>query len=453
MQTTPTTPTPTVAVRLIGEDDRPAPLIVKGWRLEVSADARGDFHVALCPHVGVDGAPPEAEDFAGYQYRDIAVRDASAWCDAHPLRVDGESSGLKWWVNWYRGASAQGYRFTVIGDIVLIEGVHVFASAKECSFAATAWCEAYWGKGEVLPPEVPAGSPAVVAAEGVEAIKLDPMPIEKAVAEKAVAEQLAAEAPSWAQHRIGSIYDERVDEVWTLLQQRGEARARKAKVRNALDLAKAQLKAIELELEELDAQVETAVANGPRQRMLPLTPAPRREQAAVADLQHQGPEVPWAFNGVDHIIVIREHHPDGKSALGWRAHLKGHADRTEAFDPERSGAIEACKVRASIVFADAEPGSTAIPTPPKRGKRSKKAEELPAIEAPADATRVIEALRGAMTDEEAAKTLGKSVKTLRLWCAENGIILSEYLGRSTGEDEPARKTSKRGGRHGRGGAT
>lgn len=449
MQAEPTTTPSTTAPRL---EVVPAPIIVKGWRLDVSTDGRGDHHVVLRPYLSVDGTPPEAEEFAGYQYRDVAVRDASAWCDAHPLRVDGESpGGFAWWASWYGGESAQGYRFTVIHAMqvrgALIEGVHVFGTAEECCAAAEAWCEAY-KPGEALPPEVPAAAPAAEGAdggaEGAEAL-------DAVVAEQLAAEADAAVAECSAAAPAQSVYDERVDEVWTLLQQRGEARARRVKVRSALELAKAQLKAIELELEELDAQVETAVANGPRQRMLPLTPAPRMEQAkvaeqapaVVADLKHQGPEVPWAFNGVDHTIVVREHRPDGKSALGWRAYLKGHEDKTEAFDPERPGAIESCKLRASIVFEDAEPGSTAIPTPPRRGRKKKAAEEPTIAESP-DAPRVIAALRSAMNIGEAAKTLKRSEKTLQKWCAENGVTISEHLARDIGQDEPAPKASKRG---------
>lgn len=185
---------------------------------------------------------------------------------------------------------------------------------------------------------------------------------------------------------------------------------------------------------------------GPFQTRLPLTatqaaaPAPMSQPqlaAAAEKAAHEieGPEVPWAFNGVDHVILVRPH------GDGWRAALRGHEDRTEAFDADRSAAIEACRQRASIVFEDAEPGSTAIPDPPKktRGRKKKEVadEQPPPAEESADAPRVIAALRLSMNLDEAAAKLKITTPTLQKWAAENGVTLSSHLGVELGKDEPA----------------
>lgn len=272
---------------------------------------------------------------------------------------------------------------------------------------------------------------------------------------------VAAPTPATGEPPRGADWDT-VDEVWTLLQQRDELSEQLALLR----VRKKKLAGEEKELVEMINEKDLEIRFARQkvtgaQRALPLHQAPRPETpaapapmsqpqlaAAAEKAAHEieGPEVPWAFNGVDHTILVREVGPGS-----WRAALRGHEDRTEAFDPDRAAAIEACRQRASIVFEDAEPGSTAIPDPPKktRGRKKKEAgeEQPPPAEEAADAPRVIAALRLSMNLDEAAKKLKISTKTLQKWAAENGVTLSEHLGVELGKDEPAPATKKpRGGR-------
>lgn len=304
----------------------------------------------------------------------------------------------------------------------------------------------------VDPPFEPTGDVEVAPAD-------PPAPAPETPAPEPTAEQLAAEADATMAEVAAAeppatvvMYDERVDEVWTLIDQRRNLRERRASLLGKLDLVKSQLKAVGLEIEEIDAQIDAAQADSPRQRTLPLAPAPRpvdqakvaAEATKIADALKPG-EVAWAFNGVDHVIKVHEHAP------GWRAFLKGHEDRTEGLGPTYDEAVEACKTRASIVFEDAEPGSTAIPDPPKRGRGRKKSteEQPPPAEESADAPQVIAALRSSMNLDEAAERLKVTTATLQKWCAENGVSASEHLCAETGGDEPVSKTSKRGSRRGR----
>ena len=290
-----------------------APIVVKGWRLEASVDARGDHHVMLCPHVGVDGAPPEAEEFAGYQYRDIALRDASAWCDAHPLRVDGESpGGFAWWASWYGGESAQGYRYTVIHAAqvcgALIEGVHVFATADECCAAAETWCAAY-KPGEPPPPEVPepAVAPVEGGTEGVDAVEAVAPPVPPTTPTPTPTPTAAPPSPGAAKD-----FEETTsaaEQYWSIGQEIAEKE-------NELEALKAELKSLikQRDLRALKMSnglraMRDGRSAGPYQVRLPIEQLPI-EQAkvaveapkVVAELKGvpegpegpEGPEVPWA---------------------------------------------------------------------------------------------------------------------------------------------------------------
>lgn len=438
-------------------------ITVAGWRLQLRDDRGGTFKVDLVDAATGEtpAAPAELGEFKGYQSRDQALAEAQEWAGANPLRVAGEFNGLafevarkgeRWTfsVSYPLGASDQHAKFDASLE-------HPTFHAATC--AAQRWCCEFRIGGEL-----PLDRPVEVEESGTETkVEVAPPPaLATPTATPSRTTTHTPPAPPVSEAPRSADWST-VDEVWTLLQQRDEL----SEELTLLQVRKRRIAGEEKELKEKiaekDLEIRSAHRRQPGQRTLPLNPAPRMEQAkvaeqapaVVADLKHQGPEVPWAFNGVDHVLVSREHKPDGKAALGWRCYLKGHEDLTEAFDLDRSAAIESCKARASIVFADAEPGSTAIPTPPRkaRGRKAKTTEEQPppADESP-DAPRVIEALRLSSTDEEAATKLGRTVRTLRKWCAENGVTISEHLGRDLGHDEPApaggkgKKASKRGGR-------
>lgn len=432
---------------------------VGGWRLELADDRGGAFQVLVLDEDG--SARPDAAEFRGYRSREQALDDAQAWAEEFPLRVSGEACGC-WWVVTRADDGVAGldagehdaplWRFDVAyplpyGKRGEFAGVIQFPTARAAIDAARSWCER-----RALPPQFihdPADEPEESFEDDVQAVSTP------AQVSPAAASPMPTVAPATTRVDLDT-----VDEVWTLLQQREDMAEDLALLR----VRKKRLAGEEKELVEAINEKDLEIRNARhrtvgQQRTLPLNPAPRAPAQAMtlpqvagaaekATHEVQGPEVPWAFNGVDHVLVVREHLPSGL----WRCYLKGHEDLTEAFDLDRAAALEACKARASIVFADAEPGSTVIPTPPKRGRKKKAAaEELPVIEESPDAARVIEALRLSMTDEEAAKRLKKSTRTLRKWCAENGVTLSEHLGRDLGGDEPAatakggKKASKRGG--------
>jgi len=369
----------------------PDPIVIAGWQLQAASDRRGDWSVALCD-AETGEVPEDVPEFKGYRQRDQAVAEASTWATAHP-----------------RGTIEPPFEPTEPAPVETVDAA---------------------------PTPAPEPTAEQLAAE----------------ADAAMAEVKTVEAAAPAQEFV---YDERVDEVWTLLERRREVRERRTRVKGQLELAKAQLKAIDLELEGIDGEIDAAQADAPRQRALPLAPAPTRpvdqakvaaESQKIADELKPG-EIAWAFNGVEHTIIVRKHPP------GWRAFLKGHEEKTEGLGPDYDQAVEACKDRAAIVFQDAEPGSTAIPTPPKKSRGRKKAteEQPPPAEESADAPRVIAALRSSMTLDEAAGKLKVTAKNLQKWCAENNVSSSEHLCAETGQDEPAApKASKRGGRRGRG---
>lgn len=371
----------------------PDPIVIAGWQLQAASDRRGDWSVALCD-AETGEVPEDVPEFKGYRQRDQAVAEASAWATAN-----------------LRGGIEPPFEPT---EPAMSEPLRV--------------------EPRVDAPAPPAGPTAEQLA---------------AEADAAMAEVKAVEAAKAPPAAPEPMYDERVDEVWTLLDQRREVRERRNRVTSQLDLAKAQLKAINLELEDLDAKIDAAQQDAPRQRTLPLAPAPTRgavDQAKVATAAQKiadglkPGEIAWAFNGVDHVIKVHEHPP------GYRAFLKGHEQKTEGLGPDYDQAVEACKNRAAIVFADAEPGTTEVRLPPRRGRKPKAAEEQPPLEESPDAPRVIAALRSSMNLDEAAAKLKVTTPTLQKWAAENGVTLSEHLSAETGQDEqPAPKASRRGG--------
>lgn len=444
-------------------------ITVAGWRLQLRDDRGGTFKVDLVDAATGEtpAAPAEVGEFKGYQSRDQALAEAQEWAGANPLRVAGQFNGLDFEV------ARKGERWTFSVSYPLGTGdqhAKFDASLEHHTFhaatcAAQRWCGEFRIGGEIpldRPVEVEVIERGAEAGTETKAeVAPPPAPATTPAATPSRTPPHTPPAPPVSEPPRSTDWST-VDEVWTLLQERNDL----SEELTLLQVRRRRLAAEEKELKEKiaekDLEIRNAYQRQPRQRTLPLNPAPRMEQAkvaeqapaVVADLKHQGPEVPWAFNGVDHTIIVEAHKPDGKAALGFRAYLKGHADQTEGFDLDRSAAIEACKARASIVFADAEPGSTAIPTPPKRGRgrKAKETEEQPPlIEESPDAERVKATLRLSMNIEEAAKKLKRTERTLQKWCAENSVTISEHLGRDLGHDEPAqpagksKKASKRGG--------
>lgn len=483
-----------VAERLVDEFERQQAegvLHVAGWQIEVR-DHRRDFSVDVSP---IDETRadllPEVPEFKGFRTRSDAIAEVSAWCERNALRVDGEFNDLSFTV--YRCGPPLGWTFLVhLPDSApepLFDSEMVHPSPAAASRAAQRWCGEF-RPGEQLPEDPPVEDEESDAAEpegaaAVEAVVGAPGSASPATASGPTPEQLAAEAdaaiadtsapakavdePSCSPSRAAStpasaLDDDLRDEVWTLLAQRKEVRERKTKVVQGLNLYKAQLKAIDLELEELDQQIEEAYENAPRQRTLPLATAPRAaksvEQGTVAkeapkvveQLLKSGDtpgEFVWPFNGVQHTIVCRELAP-GK----FRASIKGPLEsKTEGFGESAKEAIGNCQDRASIFLADAEPGSitpgsdtgpVADGAAPKRSRRKKLKGK--------SAKDVIAVLRDSMHVSEAAQTIGCTEAELEEFARDNDIKLSAHLSAGDVEEEkPARrakKASKRGSKSG-----
>lgn len=375
---------------------------VAGWNLQATGpDPRGDFGVTVTDARTGEPAP---EDFKGYMRAEQALSEAQAWCEANPVAVL-EAPAVE-----PPAELARAEEQVEVFEVTQVEVEKAAEVAKECTEAATA-----------------ASTAAAAATERAVSLL------------RAVTVDLEEHAEAAEQWHTLSLEIADLDE---------QIKALKADHKSKL-----------LQRDVLAAKMSKGIlaiisgrSAGPFQTRLPLAPttieAPMSQPAIAAAAEKvaheiEGPEVPWAFNGCDHVILVGEVSPGN-----WRAALRGHEDRTEAFDADRSAAISACKDRASIVFADAEPGSTAIPDPPKRarGKGKKKGEEQPPpAEEAADAPRVIAALRLSMDLGEAAKKLKISVKKLQEWSAKNGISLSEHLGVELGKDEPS-PAKKRGGK-------
>lgn len=164
-----------------------------------------------------------------------------------------------------------------------------------------------------------------------------------------------------------------VDEVWSILHERKVAREELARARLQLESAKGRVKTLEADLDQIGYRLDAAYADDRRQRTLPLAPAPVETTARARELPPSPPKgpIPWAFNGVDHQILVI---PD---ADGFRVCVKGLERDTEACDIDWERAVEEAKAKASLVLADADPGEAAPPKAPKRqagkrgGKRSK----------------------------------------------------------------------------------
>lgn len=451
------------------------PLVVAGWLLRLGDDASGTYRVEL-----VDArsgkTPRDAGEFRKYMSSDEVVAAARQWAEENPLHIEGKFNGLPFEIERQR---EEAYSFSVSyplgtgSQIETYRSTLTHPSPAHATKAAQSWCGAFRIGGE-LPVDRPIPDAELVeqlptaaggGAEGVEAIEVVAAPVVEAPvpapapapAATPVPRPATASTPTTGEPPRGTDWGT-VDEVWTLLQQRDELSEQLALLRvRKKKLAGEEKELVEM-INEKDLEVRFARQKVPgAQRALPLHQAPRPEMPAApapmtqpqlasaaekAAHEIEGPEVPWAFNGVDHTILVRPH------GDGWRAALKGHENKTEVFDPDRSAAIESCRQRASIVFEDAEPGSTAIPDPPKRGRGRRKKDEVeqpPPAEEAADAPRVIAALRLSMNLDEAAKKLKISTKTLQKWAAENGVTLSEHLGVELGKDEPAPepKTNKK----------
>lgn len=450
-----------------------------GWLLQLGDDKGGTYKVELIDATTGEVHEDTAE-FKGYMSRDQALGEAQQWAQENPLRLTGEANGCTWTV--YRTIPlavepTPAWSFDVnyptgAGDRGTFEGRLIYIRPDQALDAARSWCERFRIGAELPGEQVP--EPTFIHDEGGE------YPPEEAEDEAQAAQVVAPapapaplQAPAAAPTYIAAPADMTVkglvldfEEHAEVAQQWHGLTLEIVELEEQLKSLKADLKAKMLQRDLLAGRMSKGIlaiasgrSAGPYQARLPLAaatpaaPAPMTQPqlaAAAEKAAHEieGPEVPWAFNGVDHTILVRPH------GDGWRAALHGHEDRTEAFDPDRSAAIEACRQRASIVFEDAEPGSTAIPDPPKktRGRKKKEVgeEQPPPAEESADAPRVIAALRLSMNLDEAAKKLKISTKTLQKWAAENGVTLSEHLGVELGKDEPAPepKTNKkpRGGR-------
>lgn len=227
-----------------------------------------------------------------------------------------------------------------------------------------------------------------------------------------------------------------VDEVWTLLAERDAVDDRLALAEAAKQRAAAQAKEIRSELEELDARIRVARNNAERQRVLPLHPAPRTFATSEAVRAKIGADAAtWAFNGVEH-RVLHEQVPssDGPRFVAW---LDGHRPLTEGHGETLEQAIEASRLAASSMWADADPGQTTPSVdagavadgPRKPAKRGR-----PAKLKGHDKAAVIAAVESVLTWPEAAALLSCTTDQLEKFAAKVGINLTKHQGRRAGEE-------------------
>ncbi len=457
----------------------PESSIIGGWRIEIVDGRGGTYNAVISPAAEVAGEVDEPPSLRGYQRKKQALDEATAWAHANPLRVAGFFNGLEWMASRYLDGFNSGWLFAVryptaedadSGDPAamsgLFEGKLVYPTPDDATNEAIGWCSRF-KLGEQLPTERAFGevypSPAETeptGGEGVEAIEAvasaapaapPPAPVEKAIDEARASGGLQVVEPPPAESHTA--------ELMELLQRKRDLKKQRRQLDAAMASAKSKVKACDDEIAEIDAQIDAVLEDERRQVPLPLTSTPAPKPSAKVSAPPPAPvkatamprqPIRWTANGVELEIIVREPQPER-----FAAKVAGLAG-TEGFGETWEQAVEAAKVAASVVLADCDPGETtpradAGPVadgprlPPKRGGRKPKLKGKSADE-------VTAVLRGSMTLDEAAKTIGCSTAELEGWARDADFQLSKHLGAG---DEPAPNTSKKpraGGRGGKRGA-
>jgi hypothetical protein len=377
-----------------------APVDVGGWRITLYPEHKGTFGAVV---ESIDGPAPAPVEFVGYLKRDQAQDEAMTWAAHNP-----------------RGLSAPAVVEEPKADPDV--DADLFAAAEPI---------------DVTPPTAPATSTALAASEPT--IPMAPAP-----------------TPSGA--RQVSAVD--LEEHALLADEYTQLCVECLDLDNQIKELKSELKAKQVRLGNLAGKMSKGLlalrdgrSAGPFQTRLPMpettqappfgtTPAAGEAAQLAADRLKPRTET-WAFNGVEHVIEVRELEPNR-----WRAFLRGREADTEGFGESRDQALEATRNIAAIVFSDCDPGSTtsssdAVPVadgPAPKARRSRK----PKLKLKGKTgDEVVAALRSAMTLGEAATSLGCTEAELEDYARRADLKLSEHLGRDIGEDETPRVRSSK----------
>lgn len=408
-------------------DARQPDAVAGGWHLFVSQDKRHDYQVDVV-HPDLESLRVDAlngvklPEFGGYREREQALDEARAWAEAHPLDAEG---------------------------VPVVPAPKPEADYVPPGSGSLGWPGLYAeGQGEPVdeqPTSAPTPAPAPRKAESARPAPARRQPPEVTSRDWIEATELARNIRS-----LTSEIEDLEDEIKV---QKDDLKAKKGlRELHAAKLAK------------LVHGLHTGASPGSYQPALfggeamqePLVDVEigkgAVESQAAAD-RLQPAEQTWVCNAVEHTLVAREIEP-GR----WRAWLKGHTADTEGFGESRKQAIEACQARASIVFADCEPGEVTpsadagpvadadVPKAPRKSKPKLKGKS---------AKQVQDILRASMSLSEAAREIDCTDAELEDWARECGIQISRFLAQEIGADEPApapKAKAKRGGKSGKRGA-
>ena len=354
----------------------PAPQVVAGWTLRVAEEkGRGTWR---CDVFNEATGEPAPADFVGYAAWSVALGEATAWGRANP-------------------------------------------------------CD-----GSVAPVDEPTASDVAELAEPTDPSIDQPSPIESPP-QVTELEQLRHENAR-LQHALALRLAD-LDEAAEKADEATELKTTIDDLDDQIRVLKDEKKAAESRLELVNGKMNRAVKaahdGSPHtyQRKLPLTfandPTTRAEVVAgaaeVADQLGLTRPVAWAFNGVDYVIESEASGP------GFGAWVRGHRTMTEAFDEDRGRAIEAAKTRASLVFADCDPGSSK-PTPDPIADPPRKA-KVPKLKGKT-VDQVVTVVRGSKSIVDVIESIGCTLGELRKFEAKTGLDFGAELAKDTDLPEP-----------------
>lgn len=373
-----------------------------GWTLSVGDDRGGTYRADL---LDMDGRSAQ-EEFRGYQTRELAISHASAWAAAHPC--DGSAPPVN------EPAAAE------VAEPAAALDEHPTEQTDPSVDQSTPIVE------ELADAETP---PLVQAFDELEQLRR-----ENARLQKALALRLADLDEAAVQANEATELKQEIDDL-------------DDQIKALKDEKKAKESRLELVNGKMGRAVKAAAEGTPHtyQRTLPLTfaddAATRTEVAAgAAQVAEQiGPEE-YAFNGRTYTIDVEA------LTTGFKAWLRGYRE-TEGFGETRAQAVEAAKNRASLVFADMDPGArVATPDagPVADGPR------LPAKRDPKlkgkTADQVVAVVRGCKLLVDAVEQIGCTLGQLRKFETKTGLDFGAELAKDTDLPEPPQQQAKARGR-------
>lgn len=406
--------------------------VINGWNLVISDDRGGAYKADLVDAETGEVAP---EDFRGYSKRDFAVLAASTWAEQHPaptLVTDADPAP---------------------GHFIHDEGPDPQDDVSSDLDAGAGDPPTTGESSDEAPSEVPAAAtqPATQPPRDAE---LEQLRAERDLARKERDAVLARVA-------------EDIDAVRMEAEQCLTLSRRRLQILDELDTLKDELKYIDTKLRNTTTTTMVAVTRigqGWQQRLIfAKSPETRAVVGHAAEkvAQSLGASTPagdtpaevatWAFNGVTYEVERQvEHTDDGER---WTTWLKGHKGSTEEHGFTFEQALEATQNAASVVFADADPGSTtssADTGPVADGPRRSKKEPKLRGKSRED---VITTLRDTAEFVEAAMTIGCTPQQLQAFCEKNEIpFASPDKSAAAAEPATAKKTAKKKTTRGKRGA-